>query len=272
MKSRNTAALLVLSALFSLGSLGGALAAEGVTLKVIASAVPHAELLEFVKPKLAEKGVDLVITVIDESSASSRLYNEQTHNGEFDVNFAQHLPYLESVKAEQDYDLASAGGIHVEPIGFYSTKYKTKAEIPTGRKITVAVPNNATNEYRAFRVLEQNGFIKLKPDIQNFSATKQDIADFGQVEIVELDAGIIIRNTDQLDGYITNTNRILEAGIDPTTVLFREGKDSPYANILVTQTKRVNDPAIAALRDALRTEDVRRFIEEKYKGAVVPAF
>ena len=89
---------------------------------------------------------------------------------------------------------------------------------------------------------------------------------------MELDAGIIIRNADQLDGYITNTNRILEAGIDPATALFREGKDSPYANILVTQTKRVNDPAIAALRDALRTEDVRRFIEEKYKGAVVPAF
>jgi D-methionine transport system substrate-binding protein len=269
MKKSIIAAIFLLS-LFSFVS-GESLAANRTTLKVIASAVPHVELLEFVKPKLAAEGIDLDIYTVDEGSSSSRLYNEQTNNGEFDVNFVQHVPYLNSVKSEQGYDLTPAGNIHVEPIGFYSTKHKKKEDIPD--KAVIAVPNNATNEYRALRILEQNGFIKLKPDIQNFSATKEDIAEYVKpIEIVELDAGIIIRNGDQLDGYITNTNRILEAGIDPNSALFREGKDSPYANVLVTKTDRVNDPAIVALKNALTTEDVRKFIQEKYNGAVVPAF
>jgi D-methionine transport system substrate-binding protein len=122
-------------------------------------------------------------------------------------------------------------------------------------------------------VLEDNGFIKLKPDIVNFTATKQDIAEYVKpIEIIELDAGIIIRGANELDGYITNTNRILEAGIDANTALFRESKDSPYANILVTKSSRVNDAAVAALKKALTTEEVRKFIQDKYKGAVIPAF
>jgi D-methionine transport system substrate-binding protein len=195
-------------------------------------------------------------------------------NDEFVKNLAKHtvIPYSKWwLEQDPHAFLGSDAEAEGQPIGFYSTKYKTRAEIPD--KAVIAVPNNATNEYRALRILEQNGFIKLKPDIENFSATKEDIAEYVKpVEIVELDAGIIIRNGDQFDGYITNTNRILEAGIDPTSALFREGKDSPYANILVTKTARVNDPAIVALKNALTTEEVRKFIEEKYNGAVVPAF
>ncbi|GHV38451.1 hypothetical protein FACS1894187_17280 [Synergistales bacterium] len=245
--------------------------AERTKLKVIASAVPHVELLEFVKPELAKQGIDLEITPIDDSGSNARLYNEQTDNGEFDVNFAQHVPYLNSIKKEQNYDLAPAGNIHVEPIGFYSAKHKTKEEIPD--KAVISVPNNATNEYRALRILEQNGYLKLKPTIENYSATKQDIAEYLKAgEIVELEAGIIVRNAQDVDGYITNTNRILEAGIDPSSALFREGGDSPYANVLVTKTARVNEASIVALKNALTTEAVRKFIQEKYKGAVIPAF
>jgi D-methionine transport system substrate-binding protein len=267
-------AIAVIALILSLFAAGKALAAQTTsrtTLKVIAAPVPHAELLEFVKPKLAAQGIDLEIYVLDEGTTTARIYNEQTENGEFDVNFDMHVPYFNWLLSEHRFDLAPAGSIHVEPIGFYSAKYKKKEEIPD--KAVIAVPNNATNEYRAFRLLEQNGFIKLKPDIQSFSATKEDIAEYVKpIEIVELDVNLISRNADQLDGYVLNTNKILEAGIDPNSALFREDKDSPFANILVTKTARVNDPAIVALKNALTTEDVRKFIQEKYNGAVVPAF
>jgi D-methionine transport system substrate-binding protein len=261
----------VIAVILSLFAAGGAFAADRTTLKVIAAPVPHAELLEFVKPKLAEQGIDLEIYILDEGATTTRIYNEQTENGEFDVNFDMHVPYFNWVMSEHKFDLAPAGSIHVEPIGFYSAKHKTKEEIPD--KAIIAVPNNATNEYRAFKLLEQNGFIKLKPDIQSFSATKEDIAEYVKpIEIVELDVNLISRNADQFDGYVLNTNKILEAGTDPDSALFREDKNSPFANILVTRTDRVNEPAIVALKNALTTEDVRKFIQEKYNGAVVPVF
>ncbi len=237
-----------------------------VKLKVLADQVPHAELLNFVKPKLAEEGVKLEITILQNDHG-----NEDVNNGEFDVNFFQHQPYLDSVKAEKGYDLANAGNIHVEPIGLYSDKYKTKEEIPDGA--VIGIPNDVTNEYRALKILEDNGFLKLRSDLEEHAATVKDITEYTKnIKIEEIDSAQLIRLKTDFDGYITNTNKILEAGIDPNTALFREGKDSPYANILVTKTNRLNDPAIVALKKALATEEVRKFIEEKYKGAVIPAF
>jgi len=242
---------------------------EPVTLTIAADAVPHTELLEFVKDDLAKQGITLdIITLSGDSYATA---NEQTANGEFDANFFQHVPYLNSVVNEKGFKLVSIGGIHVEPIGFYSTKYKSVSEIP--EDATFAIPNDATNEYRALKILEQNGFIKLKTTIENYSATIADIDTYIKpITLVELDSANIIRVNDEFDGYITNTNKILEAGIDPNSALFREGADSPYANILVTATDRANDPALLAVVSALRTEKVRTFIEDTYKGAVIPAF
>ncbi|WP_024834613.1 MetQ/NlpA family ABC transporter substrate-binding protein [Ruminiclostridium josui] len=237
-----------------------------VTLKVLADQVPHAELLNFVKPRLAEEGVNLEITILQNDHG-----NEDVDNGEFDVNFFQHQPYLDSVKSEKGYDLANAGNIHVEPIGFYSEKYKTKEEIPDGA--VIGIPNDVTNEYRALKILEDNGFLKLRSNLEEHAATVNDIAEYTKnIKIEEIDSAQLIRLKTDFDGYITNTNKILEAGIDPNTALFREGKDSPYTNILVTKSNRLNDPAVVALKRALTTEEVRKFIEEKYKGAVIPAF
>lgn len=237
-----------------------------ITLKVLADQVPHSELLEFVKPKLAEEGINLEVTILQNDHG-----NEDTDNGEFDVNFFQHVPYLDSVKKEKGYDLANAGNIHVEPIGFYSAKYKSKDEIKEGA--VIGIPNDVTNEFRALKILESNGFIKLKSGLAAYSATVKDIAEYTKkITIKEIDSAQLIRLQKDFDGYITNTNKILEAGIDPNRALFREGPDSPYANILTTKTSRVNDLAIVALKNALTTEEVRKFIEDKYKGAVIPAF
>jgi D-methionine transport system substrate-binding protein len=238
-----------------------------VTIKVLADVVPHAELLEFVKPRLAAKGINLEITITD----FSRDGNEAVNSGEYDANFFQHVPYLESVKAEKGYDLANAGNIHVEPIGFYSSKWKSLKEIPA--KATFEIPNDVTNEYRALRILETAGFIKLRKGVKVGEATLRDVEKYQKpIKLVEIDAGQLVRDLPDFDGAVINTNRVLEAGIDASTAFFREGKDSPYANIITVKTSRVKDPAIQELVKALRTEEVRKFINEKYKGAVIPAF
>ncbi|GHV88868.1 methionine ABC transporter substrate-binding protein [Spirochaetia bacterium] len=243
-------------------------AAERTTLKVQADIVPHAELLEFVKPGLEKQGVYIdIITTTD-----SNLANEQVANGELDVNFFQHEPYLKSIVAERGFDLVNGGNIHVEPIGAYAVKYKTTAEVPANAKI--AIPNDATNEYRALRILEQAGFITLKQGVDVYQTTVANTVDryLKPITLTELDAALIIRVKDDFDVYITNTNKILEAGIDAKGSLFREGADSPYANILGVKASRVNDPAVKALYTALTSEEVRQFIEGKYQGAVIPAF
>jgi len=238
-----------------------------VTIKVLADVVPHAELLEFVKPKLAAKGINLEITVSD----FARDGNEAVNSGEYDANYFQHKPYLDSVKAEKGFDLANAGNIHVEPIGFYSSKWKSLKEIPS--KATFEIPNDVTNEYRALRILETAGYIKLKKGTKVGQATLRDVEKYLKpVKLVEIDADQLVRDLPDFDGGVINTNRVLEAGIDASTALFREGKDSPYANIITVKSSRVKDPAIQELVKALRTEEVRKFIAEKYKGAVIPAF
>jgi D-methionine transport system substrate-binding protein len=243
-------------------------AKSGQRLNVQSDIVPHADLLEFVKPKLAAQGIDLnIITTTD-----SALANEQVANGELDANFFQHEPYLKSIVAERGFDLVNGGNIHVEPIGAYSEKYATVAEIPNSA--TIAIPNDATNEYRALRILEQAGFITLKTGQDVYQTTAANTVDkyLKPVTLQELDSALILRVRQDFDVYITNTNKVLEAGIDTRKVLFREGADSPYANIIAVKTSRANDPAIQALVAALRTEEVRQFINGKYNGAVIPAF
>ncbi|MDR2149408.1 MAG: methionine ABC transporter substrate-binding protein [Spirochaetaceae bacterium] len=241
--------------------------AARIGLTVVADLVPHTELLEFVKPQLATQGIDL--TVISYGDVTNG--NAQTSAGEFDANFFQHEPYLQSVVKEMGYDLVNAGNIHVEPIGAYSEKFRTKEELPD--TATIAIPNDATNEFRALTILAENGFLRLKENTDIYATTALDVAEYLKpITLVEMDSAAILRVRDQFDAYITNTNKVLEAGIDTQTVLFREGRDSPYANILVVKPSRLNDPAIKALYHALTSEEVRQFITERYKGAVIPAF
>jgi len=237
-----------------------------VKLKGLADLVPHNDLIEFVKPQLKAQGIEIEIV----STAADATWNENVDKGDVDFNFFQHLPYLNEYNEANGSKLVNAGYIHVEPISAYSEKYKTVAEVPANAK--VVVPNDATNEYRALRILEIAGFIKLDPKLKELKASVKDIVEYTKpIKITEVESAQIIGLAKDFDVYIVNTNKALEAGIDTTKTLFKEGEDSPYANIIAVKADKANDPAIKALVKALQSDETRKFIEGKYKGAVIPA-
>ena len=238
-----------------------------VTLKVGASLTPHSEILEHIKPKLKEEGINLEIVNLDDEGQLNPALDEK----QIDANYFQHLPYLESVAKEKGYDFEVAGKIHIEPIGFYSNKIKSINDLKDGD--TIGIPNNPSNEYRALALLEKNGIIKLKSGLANYSATPNDIAENPKnLKFIEADAAQLPRSLDDLAGAIINTNIILDAKIDPETALIRESGDSPYANIVVVRKGDKDRPEIKALIAALTSDDVKSFLKEKYGSAVVPAF
>ncbi|AGF55199.1 MetQ/NlpA family ABC transporter substrate-binding protein [Clostridium saccharoperbutylacetonicum] len=238
-----------------------------VTIKVGASITPHAEILEHIKPKLKEQGINLeVVTLDDEGQLNPALDEKQ-----IDANYFQHVPYLESVSKEKGYNFEVAGKVHIEPIGLYSNKIKSINDLKDGDKI--GIPNNPSNEYRALVLLEKNGLIKLKSGLANYSATPNDIAENPKhLQFVETDAAQLPRALGDLAGAVINTNIILDAKIDPNTALIRESGDSPYANIVVVRKGDKDRPEIQALVKALTSDDVKNFIKQQYGVAVVPAF
>lgn len=239
---------------------------ETVTLKGIADLTPHSELIEYVAPKLEEQGITIELV----STAADATTNEKLNNGEIDFNFFQHEPYLLSEVETNGYDLISAGAIHVEPITAYSDKYDSVDDIPDGA--VVAIPSDGTNEYRALKILEDNGFIKLDEAVSyTLSASVKDIIENKKnLEIVELDSAQIIPTKDDYDFFITNTNKVLEANITSTKLFAESGKDNPYANIITIRSEDKDNEAIKALVEALQSEDTQKYIEETYNGAVIP--
>ena len=236
-----------------------------IVLRGIVDLVPHSEIIEHVRPQLEAQGItiELVATAADSTT------NERLNSGEIDFNYFQHLPYLESEIEANGYDLISAGGIHIEPITAYSDKYASVDEIPDNA--VVAIPNDGTNEYRALRILEENGFITLDDAARDsLSASTDDIIEFNKpIEIVEIDSAQIIPTKDDYDFFITNTNKALEAGIT-SNKLFSEGEDSPYANIIAVREEDLDNPAVKALVDALLSEETQQWIQDNYNGAVIP--
>ncbi|KFE56527.1 MetQ/NlpA family ABC transporter substrate-binding protein [Pseudomonas syringae] len=237
------------------------------TLTVAASAVPHAEILEFVKPTLAKEGVDLKIKVFTDYVQP----NVQVAEKRMDANFFQHQPYLDEFNKGKGTDLVSVAKVHVEPFGAYSDKIKNLADLPDGAN--VALPNDATNEGRALLLLAKAGLITLK-DPTNILATPKDVLQNPKnLKFRELEAATLPRVLTQVDLALINTNYALGAKLDPTKdALVIEGAESPYANILVTTQANKDSDAIKKLVAALNSPEVKAFITEKYKGAVVPAF
>ncbi|WP_159881728.1 MetQ/NlpA family ABC transporter substrate-binding protein [Paenibacillus puerhi] len=242
-------------------------AKKETTLKIGAAAVPHAEILNQVKPKLKEQGVNLEIVVFDDEGQ----LNPALKDKKIDANYFQHVPYLDSVKKEKGYDFAVTTKVHVEPIGFYSSKVKSKDELKDGASI--GIPNNPSNEYRALVLLEQQGLIKLKSGLTTYEATPKDIVENPKnLKFVEADSATLPRALPDLDGAIINTNLVLEAKLDPKSALFREDANSPYANVIVVRKGEESRDEVKKLDAALKTAEVKKFITDKYGVAVVPAF
>lgn len=232
-----------------------------------ATPVPHAEILNFIKPKLEEKGIKLEIKEFTDYITPNIALNDK----QLDANFFQHVPYLETFNKEKGMNLIAIAKVHVEPMGAYSIKHKNKDEIPNGA--IIAIPNDATNEGRALLLLEKQGFIKLK-DSNNLTSTPKDIIENPKNLIFkELEAAQLPRVLKDVDIAIINTNYALEANLNPVKdSLFIEDKESPYSNILAVRPEDKDNPLIQELIKALQSDDVKKFIEEKYNGAVVPAF
>ncbi len=253
--------LLVASSLVSLSAIANE------KLSVAATPVPHAEILEHIKPVLAKEGVDLTIRVFTDYVQP----NQQVEEKQIDANFFQHKPYLDTFNKEKGTHLVAVGNVHVEPFGAYSKKIKNISELKDGA--LVALPNDPSNGARSLLLLQKQGLVKLK-DPSNLLATARDVTDNPKnLKFKELEAAMLPRVLDDVDLALINTNYALEAGLNPTKdALFIEGSDSPYANLVATTEDKAKSPAIEKLVKALQTDDVKKFIEEKYKGAIVPAF
>lgn len=241
-------------------------AQKKVVLKVGATPVPHAEILEFIKPDLAKEGIDLQVVAFTDYVTP----NVSLDDGSLDANFHQHKPFLDSLKKDRGLKLEPIANVHVEPIGLYSRKFKDINELPKGA--IIGIPNDPSNAGRALLLLEAEGIIKLK-DSQNLNASELDIVENPkEIKIKPVEAALLPRTLDDVDAAIINGNYALQAGLKSSDALILEGEKSPYANILVVQASRVNDENLLKLKEVLCSPKVREFIKAKYHGEIVPVF
>lgn len=238
-----------------------------VTLKISASSTPHAEILEYIAPDLQKEGVKLDIVITQDGIQT----NQQTADKELDANFFQHTPYLEQVNKDSGLDLVKVTGVHIEPFGVYSKKIKSIDDLSNGAK--VALPKDPVNFSRGLLLFADNGLIKLNSSRKG-NYTLEDITENKKnIEFVPVDGPVLVRSLDDVEASAINTNYALEGGFKPLKdALIIEGSNSPYVNILVSRPDNKDDEAIQKLAKALTSEKVKQFIEEKYEGAVVPAF
>ena len=239
------------------------------TLQVAANAVPHAEILEFVKPALQAQGVVLKIRVFTDYVQP----NLQVEEKQLDANFFQHKPYLDAFNTAHGTHIVAVPNsqVHIEPFGAYSSKIKSLAALADGAQI--AVPNDPSNCGRALALLQKQGLIRLKNPADILATSRDIVSNPKKLKIRELEAATLPRVLQDVDIALINTNYALAAGLNPIRdALFIESSDSPYANLVAARSDNVNSPALQKLVALLRSPETRQFIEEKYRGAIVPAF
>ena len=273
MKRKFISAALVLSLAGTLaltGCGGEEAGGEDKVIKVGASPAPHAEVLEVIKDNLEEEGYTLEIVEYNDYI----LPNKAVSEGELDANYFQHISYLNNYNEENGTDLVSAGSIHYEPFALYAGTTSSIDDLADGAQI--AVPNDGTNEGRALKLLEAQGLITLDPEA-GFLATKLDIVENPHnLDIVEMEAAQLPRVLETVDMAVINGNYAIDAGLNLSDAIAIEADDSEaaeaYANVVAVANGNEDSEKIQALVNALKSDEVKQFMEETYGGAVVPLF
>lgn len=270
--ARVLAALLTVTAMAACGTSSGSESSTSTPdtsapLRIGATPVPHAEILESIKDRAAAEGVTLDIVEYTDYVQPNVALSE----GQLDANYFQHLPYLDQQVQDRGYTFTALPGIHLEPLGIYSQKVSAVGDIPEGG--TVTIPNDPTNAGRALKLLAAQGVIELSADAQ--TPTVNDItANPRALKIKEIEAANLPRTLQDVDAAVINGNYALEADLDPSkdALVLESPTDNPYVNVVVVRTGTENDPRIVTLEKLLRSEETRDFIEQKYHGTVIPAF
>lgn len=244
-----------------------ATSASAETIKVGVTPGPHAQILEAVKPVAAKKGLDIQIVEFSDYVVP----NTALEAGELQANSFQHQPYLDNQVKDRGYKIVSVGTTVNFPIGIYSKKYKSFADLPSGA--TVAIPNDPTNGGRVLLLLQDKGFIKLRDGV-GFKPSVADITDNPKkLKIVEIDAAQLPRSLPDVDAAGINTNYAKEAGLDPVKdPILREDPKGPYVNVIAVRTQDKDKPWVAILVESYHSPEVKAFINDTYKGAVLPSW
>ncbi len=234
-----------------------------------ATPVPHAEILEKAKDLLIKEHIDLQIKIFTDYVTP----NIALQSGDIDANFFQHLPYLIDFNESHKLDLVSAGSIHFEPLGLYSKKIKSVTEFKKGDRI--AIPNDLTNEARALLLLHNNHVITLN-NPTNIKSTVRDIQGYRvAVKIIEIEAAQLSRSLASVTAAIINGNYALDAGFDPSedAIVSEDAKSiasETYGNIIAVRKENKSMTEITALISVLKSDEIKRFIRDKFRSAVLP--
>lgn len=248
---------------------GGGSSDADAPLKVGVSPVPHAEILNYVKDNLAEKeGLELEVIEFNDYVQPNVALNE----GELDANYFQHIPYLNEEKASKGYEFTPLKPVHIEPLGVYSKQVDKLSDVPNGA--VVAIPNDPSNSGRALNLLAKNGLLELEAG-SGVNATQRDIvSNPKRLKFDELEAAQLPRSLDDTAISVINGNYAIQAGFTPAkdALALETAEDNPYANLVVVRAGDEDDPRVVKLEKLLRSPEVRKFIEDKYQGSVLPAF
>ena len=242
-------------------------AQELTTLRVGVTAGPHAEIIEVVKKVAAQRGLELKVSEFTDYVFP----NQALANKDLEANSFQHEPYLKNQIAKSGWKISKVAYTVASPMGVYSNKFKTVADIPTGA--SVAIPNDPSNGARALQILDYNKIIKLR-DPRNVTASPVDIVDNPKkLKFVELDAAQIARSLQDVGLAAVNNNYAVQAGLDPVNgSLIKEPVETPWVNIIAVRDEDKNQPWVKRLVEAYQSDEVKQFINTRFKGAFVAAW